>query len=171
MAVVEINYDKLERFLRGEVSPEDLSTRQFNRYDITVIAYALAVAHLKEVTYEREGMIILKQSFSDTLNKYCPYYIYSSHVTASKELQLHKSHGRGHETMELTPPAKLVELVEKYKDLPHGGIATFTARKLEENKDHGDIDGITPDDIAVDVIARLRRTYGIEVIEVIREKL
>lgn len=164
-----IDYNKLKAFLRGEVSLEDLETRRFNRYDITVIAYALAIAHLDELTYRENGQLCLKEALNRALNKHSPLFIYNSHTDASRELGLHVFE-RGMPTR-LTLPAELVQLVEQHKDLPEGGIAKFTALKKAQTPSKPDDDGITPEAVAADVVARLRKVYCSEVLDIIRETL
>lgn len=165
----EIDYDRLEQFLKGNVSQEDLATRRFNRFDIIAMAHAMVVARLDELAMEADGMCYAKQSLERTFNKVFPLHIHSAHIDASRQLGLHWSTKR--HTTRLTYPDKFIRLVERYKDDPHGGIAVFAAAKHELTKGNSDIDGISAEEIATDVATRLRGCYSREVLNIIRDIL
>lgn len=169
MSTVEIDYAKAEAFLKGEVSLEDLDTRRFNRYDIVVIAHMLIIPHLNEVTYLSGEMRILEKSLYRTLNAYSPMFITNSHTTASRELGLHISLGRGRPTR-LTLPVRLIELVQRYVDKAEGGLVKFAELKRAETRSDPE-DGITPAAAAAEAIERLHSTYSPAVIELIRRDL
>lgn len=168
--MAEINYEKLEAFLKGEVSLGDLETRWFNRYDKTAIAYALVVAHLDKLSCRIGDEFVLEEALSRTLRKYCPYVLTCGNIDASRALGFHEGRGRGFSTV-LRLPDQFIELVNQYKDAPEGGIAKFTALKLAQERGGTGQDGITPDSVARDVVARLRCAYGGEVLNIIRRTL
>lgn len=158
-----VRLEVLERFLKGEVSPRDLITIKCTIVDQLLVMYAIAIARPGQY-FQPDEPAVLAMSIGKL---YCAVYRTTTKSAAqtSRLAGLHVSTNRGAAPVRLTLPREAMELIERHKDNPHGGIAKFFGGRTQST-------GVMSAEVLAAVaINRLRSVYGPEVLKIIKATL
>lgn len=157
-----VKFEVLERFLKGELSPQDLATVKCTIVDQLLVMYALALAQPKQY-FRLDDPTVLNISIRKLYNT-----IYQVDGTSAAQVSrmagLHVSTGKGAAPVRLTLPLEALTLIERHKDNEDGGITKYLGVSQ--------ITGIaSSEELAAAAINRLRSAYGPEVLAIIKREL
>lgn len=161
---VAVRFTILERFLKGEISPQDLSTIRCTIVDQLLVMYAIAVAR-PEQYFQPDNPTVLNVSIRKLY-----YFVYrvKANVSVSQISRmagLHVSTSRGAAPVRVTLPDRALSLIELHKNDPNGGVAKYFNNPTPAA-------GVeAAQNLAAAAVEQLRHVYGPEVLAIIKATL